>query len=130
MKCTFFTTILAFLFFLSFPTFALAPENHLTNEQQEQRAIKLFLQVRCLVCQGQVIENSNTEFAFEMRKLIRQKVSDGKSDDVIKAELVKEFGSDILVYSDFGKNNFLLWLLPITLAIVVPSIFFIRRKQA
>ena len=88
----------------------------------------LFLEVRCLVCQGQVIENSNTEFSFEMRKLIRQKISDGKNDEEIKSELIKEFGTDILVYSDFGKNNFLLWLLPIIFGISVPAYIFFRKK--
>ncbi len=119
----------ALFFFFSCNCIALAPEAHLSDESQEQRATHLFLEVRCLVCQGQVIENSNTEFSFEMRKLIRQKILDGKSDEEIKSELVKEFGADILVYSDFGKNNFLLWLLPIIFGISVPAyIFFLRKK--
>lgn len=117
------------LLFLSFNCFALAPENHLENEAHEQRAMKLFLEVRCLVCHGQVIENSSTEFAFEMRKLIRQKISQGKSDAEIKDELVKEFGNDILVYSELSKNNFLLWLLPSLLALVLPAIFLLRKKR-
>lgn len=119
----------ALFFFFSFNSLALAPENHLSDDASEQRAMKLFLEVRCLVCQGQVIENSNTEFAFEMRKLIRKKVSDGKSNEEIKADLVKEFGSDILIYSDFGKNNFLLWLLPIIFGIGAPLGFFLFRKK-
>lgn len=122
-----FFTILTLLFSLN--SFALAPENHLADEAQEQRALKLFLEVRCLVCHGQVIENSSTEFAFEMRKLIRQKISDGKSDEQIRAELVKEFGEDILVYSAFGKNNFLLWLLPIILSIAVPIAFIKYQRK-
>ncbi len=118
----------ALLFFFSCNCLALAPETHLSDDLQEQRAMHLFLEVRCLVCQGQVIENSNTEFSFEMRKLIRQKISDGKSDEEIKSELIKEFGTDILVYSDFGKNNFLLWLLPIIFGISVPAYIFFRKK--
>lgn len=127
MRSHFLTAV--FLLFC-FNSFALAPENHLADETQEQRAMKLFLEVRCLVCHGQVIENSSTEFAFEMRKLIRQKISNGKNDKEIKAELVKEFGNDILVYSDFGKNNFLLWLLPAALAITIPALIFFSRKKS
>ncbi len=120
------------LFFLFLPNnfvLALAPENHLADEIQEQRAMKLFLEVRCLVCQGQVIENSNTEFSLEMRKLIRQKIHDGKSDDEIRDDLVQEFGSDILVYSGFRKNDFLLWLLPLALAILLPLKLLFRKKN-
>lgn len=110
----------AILFFFSFNCLALNPESHLPDDIQEERAMKLFLEVRCLVCNGQVVENSNTAFAFEMRKLIRQKISEGKSDASIKHDLIKEFGADILVYSEFGKNNFLLWLLPIVFGIAIP----------
>ena len=122
--------LIAAFFLFSLNSFALSPEPHLENEAQEQRAMKLFLEVRCLVCHGQVIENSATEFAFEMRKLIRQKISDGKSDDEIRTELIKEFGSDILVYSEFGKNNFLLWVLPAILALAIPSYIFFSRKKS
>ncbi|NBV06977.1 MAG: cytochrome c-type biogenesis protein CcmH [Proteobacteria bacterium] len=121
--------LIAIFIFFSLNSFALTPEKHLSDNVSEQRAMKLFLEVRCLVCEGQVIENSNTEFAFEMRKLIREKISDGKSDKQIKSELVKEFGSDILVYSDFDKSNFLLWLLPIVFGITVPVYIFYFRKK-
>lgn len=127
-KSAIFLTVLLLLFQNS-TVFALAPENHLADEAQEQRALKLFLEVRCLVCQGQVIENSNTEFSFEMRKLIRQKIADGKNNAEIKADLIQEFGADILVYSDFGKNNFLLWLLPSSFAVLLPLWFFIFRNR-
>lgn len=113
---------------LTFNSFALAPENRLADDVQEQRAMKLFLEVRCLVCSGQVIENSNTEFSFEMRKLIREKIESGKSDQEIKSDLVKEFGQDILTYSDFGKNNFLLWLLPLAFAVALP-VWMLARKR-
>lgn len=98
-------------------SFALSPEPHLKNEAQEQRAQSLFLEVRCLVCQGQVIENSDTEFSYEMRQLIRKKIKAGKTTQEIKNELTTEFGQDILISTDPNKNNLLLWLLPIIFAI-------------
>lgn len=107
------------LLFISNNSFALAPENHLPDEAQEQRAMNLFLQVRCLICDGQVIENSNTEFSFEMRKLIREKIKDGKSDQEIKTDLIHQFGEDILTSAEFSKNNFVLWFLPILFALLL-----------
>jgi cytochrome c-type biogenesis protein CcmH len=106
------------LLFISNNSFALAPENHLPDEAQEQRAMNLFLQVRCLICDGQVIENSNTEFSFEMRKLIRVKIQDGESDQEIKEDLVQQFGEDILTSADISSNNFTLWILPAIFALL------------
>lgn len=115
MKNALFYIIIFFLF--SKTCLALAPEAHLKDENQESRAMEMFLEVRCLVCEGQVIESSNTEFSFEMRKLIRQKISDGDSNQKIKNDLIKEFGEDILISNNFSKNNFLLWLLPIAFSL-------------
>lgn len=109
---------------ISSNTHALSPETRLPNDLEEQRAMKLFLEVRCLVCEGQVIESSNTEFSFEMRKLIRKKISEKKSDKEIKAELVKGFGEDILIEPSF-KSGFLLWVLPIVFMMI--SFLLIRR---
>lgn len=121
--------LVTLIFLFSLNSFALTPENHLADEVQEQRAMKLFLEVRCLVCEGQVIENSNTEFAFEMRKLIREKIVNGKNDQEIKSDLVKEFGKDILTYSDFGRNDFLLWLLPLAFAAILPIWMLVRKNR-
>ena len=63
--------------------FALSPENHLP-EPQEQRARELFLQINCPVCSGQVIESSDTKIAFQLRKLVREKIIEGKSNTEIK----------------------------------------------
>jgi cytochrome c-type biogenesis protein CcmH len=113
------------IIFCATASFALSPEPRLTDETQEQRARNLFLTVRCLVCEGQVIESSNTEFSFEMRQLIRKKISDGDSDEVIKQNLVKQFGDDILNEPTIKHGGFLLWLLP---AIFLISAGFVIRR--
>ncbi len=104
---------------LFFPKYCLAlvPENHLPD-QQEQRARELFLQIKCPVCQGQVIESSNTEISFQLRKLVREKIIEGKSDKEIKAYLVAEYGEDILNSPKFNSTNSLLWILPLVFIIV------------
>ena len=103
-----------FLFFLLITkqSFALTPETHLP-EPQEQRARELFLQIKCPVCAGQVIESSNTEISFELRKLVREKIVQGKSDEEIKTYLVAEYGEDILNSPNFNLKNICLWILPL-----------------
>jgi cytochrome c-type biogenesis protein CcmH len=86
----------------------------------------LFLEVRCLVCEGQVIENSDTEFSFAMRKSIRDRILSGKTNEEIKKELVKEFGEDILITPNFA-NKYLLFLLPTIFAAILAIKLF--RKQ-
>ena len=114
-----------FLIFLSVDSLALSTEDKLANPQDEQRAMNLFLQIRCLVCAGQVIENSDTQFAFEVRKFIRKKINEGLTDEEIKAYLIKNFGDEILQTPTL-KSQPLLWLLPIFFLII--SLFFILKK--
>ncbi len=121
---SFLNKILLFLFLFTslYPCFssALSPEDKLFDDSQEQRAMKLFLQIRCLVCDGQVIESSDTEFSFEMRRLVRGKIVEGKTDEEIKKELVQEFGETILVNPQFGSiSGILLWIVPLIFALTL-----------
>ena len=106
---------------------ALNPESRLSNPNDENRAMNLFLQVRCLVCNGQVIENSDSKFAFDVRSLIREQISQGKTDDDIKENLVTTFGEDIL---NQPKNSSILLLALISLSLSAVIFFrvFAGRK--
>lgn len=115
--CAFF--IAAFLLLASQNSYALSPEERLSNATQEQHAMQLFTEVKCLVCNGQSIESSSTEFSHEMRKLIRQKIAEGKTDDEVRAELAKEFGDDVLLSS---QKNSALWMLTLIFAALLATI--------
>jgi cytochrome c-type biogenesis protein CcmH len=122
------------IFILSFLTyqnqlFSFSPEQKLADEEQEKRARKFFLEVRCLVCQGQVIESSDAEFAFEMRKLIRSKIAANKSDKKIRFELEEEFGKNIFIQSNLTRKNFLIWLIPMLVFIFSLIFFIINHKK-
>lgn len=116
--------------FLCFNANALSPETRLNNPEQEGRAMELFLKVRCLTCQGQVIENSDSEFSYEMRQLIRKKISQGKTDEQIKIELIDKFGTDILVDVQIDKKNSPLWILPLLFSIIAAILFFRKKKES
>jgi cytochrome c-type biogenesis protein CcmH len=104
--------------FLCFQSLALAPEQRLADDKDEKRAFNLFTEVKCLVCEAQTIDSSSSEFAYQLRQLIRQKILDHKSDEQIKAELIDEFGEDVITSSSLNKRNYLLWLLPSLTAII------------
>ena len=96
---------------------AFAPEDYLP-EPQEQRARKLFLEIKCPVCAGQVIESSETEVAFALRKLVRSQIIEGKSDEEIRSYLVGKYGDEILNSAPFNKKTALLWFLPLVFAVI------------
>ena len=97
--------------------------------KQEDRAINLFLKVRCLVCNGQVIENSDAEFAFEMRKLIRKKITQGTTDQEIRNYLTTNFGEEILTDLDSKKENYILFLAPLFFSLTLGIILIRQRKK-
>ena len=119
------TLIVSFILFFSNYCVALVPEAYLP-EPKEKIARELFLQIKCPVCAGQVIESSNTEIAFQLRKLVRQKISEGLSDQEIKNYLIAEYGEDILNSPSFNSSAIWLWILP--LIFVFFGVFFLKRN--
>lgn len=109
---------IVFLCLISLQAFALAPEKRLENEKQEERALRLFSEIRCLVCEAQSIEGSSTEFSSSMRKIIRQKIAQNKSDKQIKEELTSEFGEKILMSTRPNSYGILPWVLPFIFAVI------------
>jgi cytochrome c-type biogenesis protein CcmH len=101
----------------------LNPESRLEDEKLEQRASKLFLEIRCIVCNGQVIENSNSKFAYDLREYVRSKIKEGKNDEEIKAELISKFGEEILI-TPSNKSKNILFLSPLIFAIFLAIYFF------
>ncbi len=104
--------------FFCLQSLALAPEQRLSNDDDEKRAFNLFTEVKCLVCEAQTIDSSNSEFAYQLRQIIRQKILEHKSDKQIKSELAGEFGDEIIASSNLSYKTYLLWLLPALAAIV------------
>ena len=120
-----FTKLLIFFIFFHNIALALTPEYKLSNEVDENRAQKLFLEIRCLVCSGQVIENSDSQFAINVRLLVRKKITEGLNDQEIKAYLIKNFGEEILQTPTIESQP-ILWILPFFFFII--ALFFISRK--
>ena len=73
--------------------------------------------LRCLICQGQSIYDSNSEFALSVKTLISQKLSEGNSEDDIYSFLRYKYGDWIVYEPKINKYTLLLWLLPIFLFI-------------
>jgi cytochrome c-type biogenesis protein CcmH len=98
----------------------------LPNPQQEAKAQALMGEIRCLVCQGQSIADSDAELAGDMRDLVRRRVAAGERPSAIRAWLVQRYGSWISYKPTDEPAAWPLWLAP--LALLVTGAWLIRRR--
>ena len=102
------TIILIFLLFL---------KNNLYADANYQRVDKLSKNLRCLICQGQSVYDSNSEFALSIKDLIKKKIQEGEKDEDIYDYLKIKYGDWIMYEPTLSKNTIFLWILPLILFI-------------
>lgn len=90
----------------------------LSNPAMEMRARALQKELRCVVCQGESVDESNAPIADDIRKLIRERMSAGDSDSQIKDYLVSRYGDFILMKPPVEPNTWLLWFGPVAVLLV------------
>ncbi len=98
----------------------------LPDARQEARAQSLMEEVRCLVCQGQSIADSDAELAGDMRDLVRRRIAAGESPDQIRSWLIERYGSWVSYRPTAEPTSWPLWLAPLALLLV--GAFLIRRR--
>jgi cytochrome c-type biogenesis protein CcmH len=109
---------------------AIEPEEILSNSAFENRARNLSKGIRCLVCQNQTIDDSDSELAKDLRSIIRKKIVQGDTDDEINKFLVDRYGNFILMKPPINKKTMVLWLSPLVLALLgIVIIYFSFRKK-
>jgi len=87
----------------------------LPNEKQERQAQALMAELRCLVCQGQSIADSDAELAGDMRDLVRRRIAAGEKPSAIRRWLVQRYGSWISYKPTDEPAAWPLWLAPLVL---------------
>jgi cytochrome c-type biogenesis protein CcmH len=88
------------------------PAERLADPVKEAHARSLFRQIRCLICQNESIDESEAPIADDLRKLVRQQIVEGRSDDQIRQFLVQRFGAFVLLKPPFNLGDAPLWLAP------------------
>ena len=100
-------------------------------ENIDERVKNLTLELRCMTCQNQSIYDSDAEFSNDIKKIVKNKLQEGESEQDIKKFLVKRYGEYILFRPLINYNNIFLWSFPFILLII--SLFFIiimtKRKK-
>tara|TARA_Y100000590_G_scaffold211466_1_gene239621 strand:- start:1160 stop:1534 length:375 start_codon:yes stop_codon:yes gene_type:complete len=79
---------------------------------------KISKNLRCLICQGQSVYDSQSDFALSIKKLIENNIKDGKSEKQIYDYLKNQYGEWIIYDPEFNKKNMALWLFPLILFII------------
>ena len=104
------------LFLIFFYSFSHAISQDLSN--------KIAKNLRCLVCQGQSVYDSDTEFSLSVKILIDEKLNDGLTEKDIYEFMKNRYGEWILYDPKFNKNTYFLWLLPILMFLIGGAIIF------
>jgi len=102
---------------LLFIIFFIFSFNHLEANMDNMK-IKITKNLRCLICQGQSVYDSDSEFANSMKVLVDKKLKEGFSENQIYDFFKEKYGEWILYDPELNKNTYILWLLPILIFLI------------
>ena len=102
--------IVLMLFAFAAPAFAVNPDEQLADPALEERARDISQGLRCLVCQNENIDDSNANLARDLRLLVRERLTEGDSDDEVRQFLVDRYGEFVLLQPRFNLHTLILWL--------------------
>ena len=107
--------LLIFFFIFSF--------NHLKAENEDMKN-KITKNLRCLICQGQSVYDSDSEFANSLKFLVNKKINEGLTEKQIYKYFTDKYGEWILYDPTLNKNTYILWLLPLLIFLIGGAIIF------
>ncbi len=110
---------------------AALPDEMLPDPALEARARSISKELRCVVCQNQSIDDSSAPLARDLRLIVREQLVAGKSDQDVKAYLVKRYGTFVLLKPPINTATLALWFGPLLLALLggwSVSRYFLSRK--
>jgi len=91
-----------------------------------EREINIYKNIRCLVCQGQSLNDSNSDFAVDLKKVIKKKIINKETDKEIYKYLTERYGDWILFDPPLKKKTLLLWALP--LITLIGGLFILGKR--
>tara|TARA_B100000989_G_scaffold270526_1_gene226677 strand:- start:54 stop:443 length:390 start_codon:yes stop_codon:yes gene_type:complete len=90
----------------------------MSSSFSEEQTINITKNLRCLICQGQTIHESNSDFAESMKKYIKDELENGKTNDEVFSSLIEKYGQWIVYDPGISRNTLLLWALPLLLFLI------------
>ena len=89
-----------------------------SDEKNNDLKNKILKNIRCLICQGQSVYDSESDFALSIKLIVNKKINDGLSEDQVYKFLREKYGDWVIYDPELNKNTYILWLLPLLLFFV------------
>jgi cytochrome c-type biogenesis protein CcmH len=107
------------------------PDEILDDPALEARARELSKQLRCLVCQNQSIDDSDAELARDLRKVVREQLVAGKSDQEVLEFLTARYGDFVLLKPPVKSATYGLWFGPLAVFLIAAAglALYLRRRR-
>ena len=110
--------------------FLITSLSHLkANEKNDELKNKILKNIRCLVCQGQSVYDSESEFAASIKLIVEKKIKEGIEEEQIYEYLKEKYGDWIIYDPELNKKTYILWLLPLLLFLAGGAIIFKRLNN-
>ncbi|WP_289043758.1 cytochrome c-type biogenesis protein [uncultured Aliiroseovarius sp.] len=132
MKRLILSSLLAMSLSMS-PALAVNPDEVLGDPALEQRARDISIDLRCVVCRGENIDESNAPIARDLRLLVRERLVEGDSNDEVVDFVVERYGEYVLMKPNTSGANVILWAAGPVLfivALIAGGLYLRRRSQA
>ncbi|WP_259774207.1 cytochrome c-type biogenesis protein [Aliiroseovarius crassostreae] len=115
---------------LATPTLAVNPDEVLDDPVLEQRARDISADLRCVVCRGENIDESNAEIAKDLRLLVRERLVEGDSNSEVVGFIVERYGEYVLMKPTATGANIVLWLAGPVLFLIaaITGVIYLRRR--
>ena len=95
-----------------------------SDEKNVDLKNKILKNIRCLICQGQSVFDSESDFANSIKLIVEKKINEGSSEDQIYEFLREKYGDWAIYDPELNKNTYILWLLPILLFLLGGAIIY------
>ena len=101
-----------------------------SDEKNNELKSKILKNIRCLICQGQSIYDSESDFASSIKLIVNRKINEGLKEKQIYAFLREKYGDWVIYEPELNKNTYILWLLPLLLFLFGGAIIYkiIKKK--
>ena len=110
-------------------SFCLLSNSVFSSENLDKKIKELTLELRCMTCQNQSVYDSDSEFANDIKIIVKEKFNEGLDEKEIKIFLTERYGEYILFKPYFNLKNLLLWIFPFIILLISLGFFLKRLKK-
>ena len=122
-------TLIVFTSLLAATAHAFTPDERLADPALEARARALSHQIKCVVCQGEAIDESRAALAGDLRRLVRERLAAGDSDEAALDYITARYGDSVRLKPKMTPQSFILWLAPFGVLLLAGGVVYRYRRN-